>query len=75
MLFRSNTFSEYKLPSATDSNPMSREQAIEIIADNVDDAVFVSTTGMASRELDEIRERKGQGHGSDFLTVGCMGHA
>ena len=72
---RKNTFSEYKLPSATDDNPMSREQAFEIIADSMDDAVFVSTTGMASRELYEIRERKGQGHGSDFLTVGCMGHA
>ena len=54
---------------------MSREQAIETIADSMEGAVFVSTTGMASRELYEIRDRKGQGHGSDFLTVGCMGHA
>ena len=72
---RKNTFSEYKLPQSPDGNMMSREQAIEIITDKMDDAIFVSTTGMASRELYEIRDRKGQGHGSDFLTVGCMGHA
>ena len=72
---RKNTFSEYKLPPVDDGNAMSREQAIEIIADSMGDSLFVSTTGMASRELYEIRERKGQGHGSDFLTVGCMGHA
>ena len=36
---------------------------------------MVSTTGKASRELFEIRERRGQTHGSDFLTVGSMGHS
>ena len=36
---------------------------------------YVSTTGMASRELYEIRERNGEGHQKDFLTVGSMGHA
>jgi phosphonopyruvate decarboxylase len=30
---------------------------------------------MISREVYEIRERLGQGHGKDFLTVGSMGHA
>jgi phosphonopyruvate decarboxylase len=30
---------------------------------------------MISRELFEIRERLGQGHEHDFLTVGSMGHA
>ena len=72
---RKNTFSEYKLPANDDGYPMSREQAIEIIAGEMKDALFVSTTGMASRELYEIRDRNGQDHGSDFLTVGCMGHA
>jgi len=37
--------------------------------------IFVSTTGKLSRELFEIRERLGQGHEKDFLTVGSMGHA
>jgi phosphonopyruvate decarboxylase len=36
---------------------------------------LVTTTGKASRELFEIRERRGEGHGRDFLTVGSMGHA
>ena len=47
---------------------MKREEIIEHI-------VNVSTTGKASRELFEIREAGGQGHGYDFLTVGSMGHA
>ena len=37
--------------------------------------VVVSTTGMISRELYEIREQRGQGHQQDFLTVGSMGHS
>jgi phosphonopyruvate decarboxylase len=35
----------------------------------------VSTTGMLSRELFELRERDGRTHDHDFLTVGAMGHA
>lgn len=30
---------------------------------------------MASRELYELRDKHGQGHAKDFLTVGSMGHA
>ena len=30
---------------------------------------------MISREVYEIRERLGQDHSKDFLTVGSMGHA
>ena len=40
-----------------------------------DDAAVVGTTGKLSRELFEIRERRGQGHERDFMTVGSMGHA
>lgn len=55
---------------------MSREEAIRRIAAAAgEEAVFVSTTGKASRELFELREGWGQGHGRDFLTVGSMGHA
>lgn len=55
---------------------MTREAAIEtvLLASRSDD-IFVSTTGMASRELYELREKHGMGHGKDFLTVGSMGHA
>jgi len=53
-----------------------REEAIEELLKGLPaDAVVVSTTGMISREVYETRERLGQGHGRDFLTVGSMGHA
>ena len=55
---------------------LTREDAIRIILDALDPAdVLVSTTGMASREIFEYREKLGQGHSRDFLTVGGMGHA
>lgn len=55
---------------------MSREEAIAAVASAMDacDAA-VGTTGMISRELFEYRERAGEGHERDFLTVGAMGHA
>jgi len=56
-------------------HPMGREEAIgHILAATGEDPV-VSTTGKASREVYELREAKGQGHGHDFLTVGSMGHS
>ncbi len=62
-------------PDYFSSGTMSRESAIELISGNMGGSVFVSTTGKASRELFEIRERRGESHGTDFLTVGSMGHA
>lgn len=62
--------------SYANNNALSRERAIEIITQAAkENDVFVSTTGKASRELFEIRERQGQNHKKDFLTVGSMGHA
>lgn len=52
-----------------------RERALEMLLDDTGDAAIVATTGKASRELYELRERRGEGHGHDFLTVGSMGHA
>lgn len=55
---------------------MTRERAAEILlAGAGGEDVFICTTGKLSREVFEIRERRGQGHGKDFLTVGSMGHA
>jgi phosphonopyruvate decarboxylase len=55
---------------------MKREEAIEkIMLAASDKTAFISTTGMASRELYELREKHGMGHEKDFLTVGSMGHA
>ena len=54
---------------------VSREEALKhILAVSQDDPV-ICTTGKASREVFEIREANGQGHGYDFLTVGSMGHS
>ena len=55
---------------------LTREQAIEIVVELVpQNAVIVCTTGMASRELFEIRKGRKDSHEKDFLTVGSMGHA
>lgn len=62
-------------PLASNTVHFVREQAITILASALHGAVTVSTTGKISRELYEARERLGQGHKTDFLTVGSMGHA
>lgn len=54
---------------------MTREEIIRRVVAVSGDDFIVSTTGKASRELFEIREARGEGHGHDFLTVGSMGHA
>lgn len=54
---------------------MKREEVLEHIVAVTENDPIVSTTGKASRELFEIRERNGQGHECDFLTVGSMGHS
>ena len=63
-------------PDYSNGRAMTRETAAEVIVGEAGARdVFVSTTGKLSRELFEIRERLGQGHEKDFLTVGSMGHA
>jgi phosphonopyruvate decarboxylase len=77
LLVKKGTFGPYKLKSVMpDIAESSREDAIKMIIDasEVDD-IFVSTTGMPSRELFETRVRNQQPHDKDFLTVGSMGHA
>lgn len=54
---------------------MTREEIIEHITRVSGTDPIVSTTGKASRELFEIREREALGHQYDFLTVGSMGHS
>lgn len=56
-------------------NNLLREEVIEHIVQVSADDYIISTTGKASRELFEIRERNKQSHEHDFLTVGSMGHA
>ena len=77
MVVRKGLFADYSLQNKEDDNSeLKREAAIEgILRALPADAVVVSTTGMISREVYETRERLGQGHERDFLTVGSMGHA
>lgn len=77
LVVKKGTFDGYKLQAKdTNSYSLTREAAIEqIVAALPADACVIATTGMPSRELFEIRERRKEAHGSDFLTVGGMGHA
>ena len=52
-----------------------REDAIRTVLSYTGKSPVVSTTGKISREVYEIRDARGEGHGLDFLTVGSMGHA
>ena len=77
LIVRKGLFAQYTLQNKRrDISDLKREVAIEMILRALpEDAVVVSTTGMISREVYETRERLGQGHERDFLTVGSMGHA
>ena len=61
--------------SYSNDHSLKREDIIRHITGYSGDDPIVSTTGKASRELFEIREQNGQTHGTDFLTVGSMGHS
>ncbi len=70
-------FDAYALESTTEQPyPASRENAIDTLLGTFpSDTAIVSTTGMASRELFELRVKRGESHDADFLTVGSMGHS
>lgn len=56
--------------------PMSREEAIEIILNQMpEDTIYSATTGRATRELFFLREKRKETKAHDFLNVGSMGHA
>lgn len=56
--------------------PMSREEAIEVILDNMpENTIYCATTGRATRELFFLREKRNETKSNDFLNVGSMGHA
>lgn len=76
LLIRKGTFDKYNnLLSNHDNKSMSREKALEIIIEKIDEkTIVVSTTGKTSREIFEIRNKRSQSHKQDFLSVGSMGH-
>jgi phosphonopyruvate decarboxylase len=77
LVVRKLTFAPFKLSNAEQEDSyLTREEAIAAIINVLpEDVPIVSTTGMASRELFELRKASGSGHHRDFLTVGGMGHA
>ncbi len=53
-----------------------RKDVIEIILDKIsNNTKIISTTGYTSRELFQIRKKRGTRKGKDFYMVGGMGHA
>lgn len=77
IVVRKQAFSSFRLnDQRADENLPTREQVIAAIVDALPGNVpVVSTTGMPSRELFELRKAGAAGHHRDFLTVGGMGHA
>ncbi len=76
LVVKKDTFSKYEKDFVSNNNnSLSREEALEIIINDLDNNDFiVSTTGKTSREIFEIREKNKTDHSKDFLTVGSMGH-
>lgn len=77
LIVRKGTFSPYTLKkTGNDTSLLGREEAINAVIEQIENnGIIVSTTGMISRELYELRDKKNQGHNRDFLTVGSMGHS
>ncbi|MDR5586966.1 MULTISPECIES: phosphonopyruvate decarboxylase [Clostridium] len=77
LVIKKGTFNEYKLKNNKLYDfEMTREEALEVILSHINEkSIIVSTTGMLSRELFELREKRKEKHDRDFLTVGSMGHA
>ena len=54
---------------------MNREEAISAVVDILgEDAIYMGTTGRATREVHEQLKNHGVGEGHEFLNVGSMGH-
>jgi len=77
IVVKKDTFSPYQPKKTVEiKSSLSREEAVKTVIEQIEsNGIVVSTTGMISRELYELRDQKGQGHNQDFLTVGSMGHA
>jgi phosphonopyruvate decarboxylase len=73
---RKGSFRKFTASAHDETHAMSREAAIKIIIDSIPaNSPVVATTGMASRELYELRSSRPRSRQNDFLTVGGMGHA
>ncbi len=76
LIVKKNTFMSFKHTIVSKKQYMSREYALKIIVQHLNNRdIIVSTTGKISREIFELREQMNINHNKDFLTVGSMGHA
>lgn len=77
ILVKKNTFKKYDLKKINFlEKKLTREAVLEFISKKLKkDSAIVSTTGVTSRELYEIRKNSGESNEQDFLTVGGMGHS
>ena len=77
IIVEKDTFESYSLKNTlTPIASLTREEAINCVVSHLTpEDIVVATTGMAGRELFEIRKAKGYKGDSDFLTIGGMGHA
>ena len=78
IVVRKNSFlkEDFKVENISDFNPsLNREEVMAAFLHHLSkDDLIVATTGKTSRELFELRAKKGI-KGQDFYTVGGMGHA
>lgn len=58
-----------------ESSLMNREEAVSAVLDVLgDNAIYLGTTGRATREVNEQLKEHGIGEGHEFQNVGSMGH-
>lgn len=79
LVIRKNTFAPVTV-ERKNGNLFLRETAIETILGilagrHAQDYRIISSTGMISRELYELRDKRKETHDLDFLAIGSMGHA
>ena len=75
IIVRKNTFEKYEKKFVDTGYKLTREEAIKIVVDELDEKdIIISTTGKTSRELFEYREERNEKHEKDFLNIGAMGH-
>jgi phosphonopyruvate decarboxylase len=74
VLVRKGAFGRSPARVVHSTSLLTREEVIAALLDVIGHLPLVVTTGMASREVYEVRRERGE-QGTDFLTVGGMGHA
>jgi len=79
-VIKKDALTNEKKAKYTSDAPLSREDALKVVLTHKylmtkSLNIYVCSTGKLSREVFELREQRGERHGSDFLTVGSMGHS